>query len=306
MWQKRGYGTNVGQTLQGRRLTHLAFADDVTLIARSWLSFKRMVLQLRDRLRDRGLMLHPSKCKAQANVPDGVRRGMVDLEEGFALKVLEQGETLEVLGTNLSLEDPTQAEVQHRIAVAWRKFWAMRRSLLNVRVSRRKRLQLFDTTVGSSLLYGTHAWTPRVEEFRNMRTVQNSMLRRICGFARGGDEPWLDFLRRATRASRKCADNCGVRDWIASHAERKWYWAGHVARRPVKAWLWQVASWRDAESTELMVDSTVRRPSRRRWMKWEDALRRFVSGRGLRSWMELAQDKERWNDLAGDFQDWFW
>ena len=28
VWRKRGYGTNVGMTLQGQRLTHCAFADD--------------------------------------------------------------------------------------------------------------------------------------------------------------------------------------------------------------------------------------------------------------------------------------
>ena len=38
IWQRRGYGTNVGRSLNGRRLTHIAFADDVTIVARSWLS----------------------------------------------------------------------------------------------------------------------------------------------------------------------------------------------------------------------------------------------------------------------------
>ena len=171
-------------------------------------------------------------------------RGKVEIDEGFALHVIDDGAPLELLGTNLSLHDPTQAEIQHRIAVAWRKFWAMKRSLLNCRVSRSNRLQLFDSTVGSSFLYGAHAWTPRVEELRKIKTVQNSMLRRICGFARGGDEPWLDWMRRTTRRSRNCAENAGVRDWVATHAERKWCWAGHVARRPVTAWLWQMATWR--------------------------------------------------------------
>eukprot|EP00959_Pyramimonas_sp_CCMP1952_P044984 939741-Pyramimonas_sp.AAC.1 len=36
VWQRRGYGTIVGQALNGRRLTHVAFADDVTLTSRTW------------------------------------------------------------------------------------------------------------------------------------------------------------------------------------------------------------------------------------------------------------------------------
>ena len=30
VWRKRGYGTNVGTTMRGERLTHVAFADDMT------------------------------------------------------------------------------------------------------------------------------------------------------------------------------------------------------------------------------------------------------------------------------------
>ena len=68
VWKRRGYGTNIGSTLRGERLTHVTFADDMTLIARSLLSMKRMLLMLREALAARGLNLHPSKCKMQANV----------------------------------------------------------------------------------------------------------------------------------------------------------------------------------------------------------------------------------------------
>ena len=92
----------VGEGLGGRRLTHVAFADDMTLVARSWLSLKRMVLLLRDKLRQKGLALHPSKCKAQTNISDWTKRGLINISAGFALNILEEGKPLEVLGTQLS------------------------------------------------------------------------------------------------------------------------------------------------------------------------------------------------------------
>ena len=65
-WDRRGYGTVVGQVLPSRpRLTHVAFADDCTLVAHSWLTLKRMICQLRDALAKRGLSFHPSKCQVQ-------------------------------------------------------------------------------------------------------------------------------------------------------------------------------------------------------------------------------------------------
>ena len=63
IWRRRGYGTNVGQEIGGSRLTHVAFADDQTLLSRSWLSMKRMILSLKTALAHRGLSLHPLKCQ---------------------------------------------------------------------------------------------------------------------------------------------------------------------------------------------------------------------------------------------------
>ena len=39
-WSRRGYGTNVVREMSGNRLTHVMFADDMTLIARCWTSMK--------------------------------------------------------------------------------------------------------------------------------------------------------------------------------------------------------------------------------------------------------------------------
>jgi len=41
----------VGEGVRGEKLTHIAFADDMTLVARSFLSMKRMLITLREALR---------------------------------------------------------------------------------------------------------------------------------------------------------------------------------------------------------------------------------------------------------------
>ena len=122
-WNRRGYGTLVGQSINGKCLTHVAFADDQTLIARSWISMKRMILMLRDALAKVGLDLHPTKCKVQTNRTEFTRRGAVVLTEGFSIEILEPGEHLELLGTSVSLEDPTGQEVENRIACVLCKTW---------------------------------------------------------------------------------------------------------------------------------------------------------------------------------------
>ena len=74
-------------SIAGDRVTHVAFADDMTLVATSWLSMKRMLSTLRQALARRGLAPHPSKCKLQTNSPQ-VQAGDVVVENGFTVEAM--------------------------------------------------------------------------------------------------------------------------------------------------------------------------------------------------------------------------
>ena len=98
--------------------------------------------------------------------------------------MLHESETLEALGTALSLEDVTEHELLHRVAIGWRKFWAMKKLLLN---------KGYPSHADSS------SWTPRATELRRLRTAQYHMLRRICGYKRRPEELWHEWICRTTR-----------------------------------------------------------------------------------------------------------
>ena len=242
IWETRGYGTNVGATLRGRRLTHVAFADDMTLVSRSWLSMKRMVLTLREALARRGLALHPAKCKAQTNISELQQRGTINLDDGFSIEVLEVGASLELLGTSLNLDDATGHEVNNRIASAWRMFWSMKPLLMNRKVSIIRRLRLFDATVGSCATWCCESWTLRAAELRKMETARRSMLRKIVITIRSDAEEWVDWIIRATHRALEWSTRAGVRVWGMLHHSRKWAWAGHVARSGSDTWLYNIES----------------------------------------------------------------
>ncbi len=266
-----------------------------------------MVLELRQRHLERGLRLHPSKCKAQSNCLDWDRRGSVLMEEWFSLFVLEEEGCLEVLGTSLSLLDVTKPDFNHIIAVGWRKFWAMKRLLLNGNVSLKKRLHLFDSNVGRTVLYASHAWTPREEEVRTLRAAQNTMLRRICQHRRAPEERWHEWIQRVTAKARSRALEAGVRDWVHAHAQKKWHWPGHASRRSFSTWVRKVTCWRDSDWTKAMTDCSwrPRRPSRRRWMKWEDPIRRYAAETGVPTWSNVTNDRTAWKSMAEGFAAWF-
>ena len=306
IWARRGYGTNVGRDGAGRRLTHCVFADDTTLIARSWLSLRRMLSTVRSSLARRGLRLHPSKSKVQTNRTDWRQRGVVNIEPGLAVEVVEEDIGLKVLGTVIHLNDATAAEIQKRIGSAWRMFWGMGRILMNKRISVNRRLRVFDATISSCVLWCCESWTPRQEELRNLETAQRAMLRRIAGVARGSDEPWLEWLQRSTHRALERAAHAGVKCWKLTHYKRKYMWAGHVARRDDNSWVHRVTFWRDSAWQGVVADlaQRPRRPARRRWMRFEDCLRRYTAQAGGPNWMEAAQSKALWNSNADIFAHW--
>ena len=230
------------------------------------------------------------------------------MEGGFSVKVLEEGEPLEVLGTMLSLTDATKAEIEHRVATGWRKFWAMQKMLLNKDVSLSCRLKLFDTSVGACVLYGSNSWTPRAAEIRFLTAAQNKMLRRICGFRRAPEEQWHAWVQRVTKKAWDKAQAVGVRRWPEAHAQRKWSWAGHVSRMSAASWVWRTTFWRDSDWTrDTRNDGRGRltRPSCVRRMKWEDQMRRFCTTEGHRSWTAVAGNRDRWFSLSDSFVQWF-
>ena len=207
----------------------------------------------------------------------------------------------------LSLQDPTGAGISNRLAPGWRKFWALKRMLLPKRYSLNKRLKLFNATVAECVLWATESWTPRAAEIDKLRVTQKAMRRHIVGCPRSCDEQWIESLQRSTNRARHLTNAAGVREWAIEHYRRKWRWTGKVARLSVLEWARLVTTWRDSEWQACVNDwgsCRPMRPSRRRWMRFEDASRQYCREHGLVSWQRLAQDAADWQAHAEGFESW--
>ena len=126
--------------------------------------------------------------------------------------------------------------------------------------------------------------------------LRESMLRKIVLSCRYDGEEWVEWIVRATHRALGWGDWVGVRDWRFLHFQKKWSWAGHVVRRSAEALVYRVTTWRDSAWLKLCKQyGHVRemRPSIRRWMKWEDVLRRYCTARSLAIWTEVEQRARR-------------
>ena len=88
-WQEKGHGILLGTDCSSQlKLTHVIFVDDVAFVAKSFSQLADMILDLRAKLQQWGLTLHPSECTAQANDADWYSRAHVHICEGMTLKIL--------------------------------------------------------------------------------------------------------------------------------------------------------------------------------------------------------------------------
>ena len=100
-------------------------------------------------------------------------------------------------GRKLTFQAPSQEEVQSRIALAWWKFFLLKRELTTKSHSLKRELRLFHGTVTPTILYGCTSWTLTQELENRLRWTQRQMMRMILGSTR----------RRATQQNETPSNN---------------------------------------------------------------------------------------------------
>ena len=300
-WAREGRGTLVcgGAALS----THAMFADDTTPFASSRASLVRMIQDVKLALSDHGLNLNIDKCVVQASTCNA--RCQPLLVDGVAVPMVPPSIGFKVLGTQLTLHGRTSAEFKARISASWAKFYTLWPVLGKRDGNLHKRLRLFDSSVSQTVLWCCESWLLILKEKRLLKSTQNQMLRRIAGPRRRPLEPWVDWIKRSTRAARAAATQAGVRFWLEAHLQSKWRWAGHVIRMEEDRLASRSLQWRDSvwwsQEKDLPVQLRTRRPHRTKWFRWEDELKRYAVHCGWASWQEMARQGSVWHEHCSRF-----
>eukprot|EP00973_Karenia_brevis_P030948 4269341-Karenia_brevis.AAC.1 len=162
-WNRTACGVDVGADI---KLTNLRFADDVLIIASSLEEVRTMLDDLVTEAGKKGLSIHPGKTKIMSNRA-GIyhRRGIKDIAvAGGRVAILGESESQKYLGRSLSFAKTMDIELDSRIKLGWKKFFAMKRVLCNRAYPLRQRVKLFNTCVTPTVLYGSVAWTLTQEQ----------------------------------------------------------------------------------------------------------------------------------------------
>lgn len=186
-WRRKGLGIRLGSS-SNDLLCNLRFADDILLFAASRYQLKHMLDDVIMATREIGLELHSGKTKI-LRMDKSLRHSTAFMEvAGMKIEVLPRDSSTMYLGRLLSVDNLHDEEIDHRLAKAWKSFFAHKGQLCNRSFRLRDRLRLFESVVTSTALYGSGCWTMTQSREIKLRTQQRKMLRWIVGAGRKQQE----------------------------------------------------------------------------------------------------------------------
>ncbi|KAL0829286.1 hypothetical protein ABMA28_004096 [Loxostege sticticalis] len=217
LFRKLDWG-HLGLNINGTRLSHLRFADDLVILEEDPLTLESMIQTLVDRSREVGLEMNTSKTKMMTN--------SIPIDITINGQKLEYVEEYVYLGQIISPKDQMSKEIDKRIASGWKTFWALKEIMKSKELGMKIKKKTFDTCILPCITYGCETWAltkhHRDKLVRCQRSMERSMLglklmdkirsTDIRGSTMKRPSVWADrkyLAKKAASASRQSASATG-------------------------------------------------------------------------------------------------
>ncbi|CAK1582177.1 unnamed protein product [Parnassius mnemosyne] len=262
--------TKYGININGRRLNHLRFADDIVIFAETAKQLNDMLYSLDQESSKVGLDMNVSKTKIMTNslnVPINIKGNNIE----YVINYIYLGKQISFMKTN------NEDEVERRKNIAWRKFWSLK-EILKGKYSMKIKSTVMDTCLLPSLLYGCQTWTYTNKVKQKINTTQRAMERSILNINKI-HKVKNSIIRQRTK----------ITDALTKALTLKWKWAGHVSRYPDNRWTIQTTRWKGPGSGKRKVG----RPHKR----WADDIIQYAG----KDWMSKSKNRELWKQMEEAF-----
>lgn len=257
---------DTGININGEKLTHLRFPDDIVLITDRIDEAREMVRILENASKTVGLNINTNKTEFMTNL---VLSEGIPMNGGF----LRQASSYKYLGHEIRIgRDNQTCELKRRIGLTWGAFGKLKHIFKsNIPICLKRKV--FDQCILPVLTYGAETLTLTKQSIDKIRITQRKMERSMLGLSLRDRVP-NNQLRQMT----------GITDAIVRITNLKWNWAGHVARFADGRWTKRILEWRPRQDAHR---SRGRPPT-----IWSDDIKRIRT-----NWMSAAQDRQRWIGL---------
>jgi hypothetical protein len=190
-------GVDGGVRVGRERVMDLDFADDVALLADTWLVLVGLVVRMEEVTQRFGINISVKKSEVMCIGRGAENLNVEDLE--FRGQTMKQVEEFIYLGSTVTSDGKFVRYMERRKAGATRAFGVLRRRVWGRReISLKVKMKIFNAVVLPVLLYGATAWALTQAEEKKLDAFEMRMLRSILGVR------WNDFERNVDIRDRLC------------------------------------------------------------------------------------------------------
>lgn len=262
---------NYGLNINGEKLTHLRFADDLIIFSNTSMELTKMLQDLDNKSQTVGLCMNKLKTKAMTN---SSRETLI--VNGSEIEYVQE---YTYLGQVISPKDLTTKEMEIRIGNAWKRYWTYKEIMKSKEMSVNIKRKLYNTCILPVLTYGCQTWALTKEHYRKLEVCQRSMERSML------NKKKLDKIRNTTIRKITKLENISY-----TVRKNKWRWTGHTMRGAEK-WSKIVTNW---------YPTYKKRNRGRQFKRWEDEIKSFAGP----LWSRTTEDREQWRKLEEAYAKW--
>jgi len=263
-WEEKGININ------GERLSHLRFADDIVIFSENPDDLESMLQDLNSGSNQVGLKINMKKTKTMFN--KFISKKQIHIQH----TAIEEVEDYIYLGQLIKMDHRQYDEVRRRVRSGWGAFGKLNEVMQSNMPLCLKR-KVFNQCVLPAMTYGSETWSMTQKMEQRLRVTQHSMERSMLGITKR-DRKTNEWIRSMTQ----------VDDIIQTVKQKKWSWAGHLARTSDGRWTKLITEWIPRNGS--------RHPGRQK-TRWRDEITKFLDV----TWMRKAQDRSVWCHIGEAF-----
>ncbi|CAM5076218.1 unnamed protein product [Natator depressus] len=165
-----------GVNINGERLSHLRFMDDIILIAKSTNQLQSMLQRLDKKSSQVGLKMN--RCKTKYVRSDVLRKAQIAVTG----EEIEKVEQYIYLGQEVNMCQDLNRELSQRIRAGWCAFNSIK-DVLKGKTDKTTQTNIFDSTVLPAMLSGSETWALTKREEQRLSVAERAMERAILGIS---------------------------------------------------------------------------------------------------------------------------
>jgi len=273
----RSIKTNPGGTIMNRLSQHLAYADDVNLIARNKSTLKELFTALEMAANDFGLKINEDKTKYMTTNLDDTSESKFEIHN-YKFELVKE---FKYLGSIISNKGGSQTDIRARLLAANRCYFALLDILKSRQITRMLKLKIYKTIIRPIAIFGSECWTLNLSDERLLVTWERKILRKILG-AINDNGIWR------IRKNKEIYDLFREPDIIVIIKRGRLRWLGHLLRM-------------DEDKTVQKIfrgNPGGKRKRGRPKKRWIDEVSDDLRTLGIVNWKEKALDRVYWTAIV--------